>query len=295
MRNESENPDTGWKNEPFFIKELSTTNIMTDLKFKPNGDCIFIHIPKTAGLSINESVLDLEKHFDWYSGVDIKKIDELLKEKKPSISKRLLYAMKKESSIKKFPQHGAVLLGHIHYKSLIDNGKLSQEYFDNSFKFAFVRNPYDRLVSLYKYHKIHDRIKFDETDMYKDFDMFVETLYHEFQEGTVPPVGLYNIKSFDKTSRLYHLQVYGNQYQPMVAWLPKHHASVMICYLETFEQDIDKLLSVMGYEGKRAPVPKINKSKYDDNFMDFYSNRQTIDLVNKLYKDDFETFGYDML
>ena len=261
---------------------------MTDLKFKPNGDCIFIHIPKTAGISIYESVLRLERHFDWYSGVDIKKIQELLKEKKPSISKRLLQEMMNESSIKKFPEHGATLLGHIHYQSLIDNGNLSQEYFDNSFKFAFVRNPYDRLVSLYKYHLIQKRLGLE-------FDDFVETLYQEFQEGNVTPVGLYNIKSFAETSRLYHLQVYGNQYQPMVAWLPTNHSTVMICYLETFEQDIDKLLSVMGYEGKRAPVPKKNKSKYDDNFMDFYSNPRTIDLVNRLYKEDFETFGYDMI
>ena len=258
---------------------------MADLKFKPSGDCIFIHIPKTAGISIYESVLDLERPFDWYSGVDTKQIKLLLKENKPSISKRLLQEMKNESNIKVWPNHGATLLGHIHYKALIDADKMSQEYFDNSFKFAFVRNPYDRLVSLYKYHRIQKLIGLS-------FDEFVETLSQEFQNGKVPPVGLYNIHSFAETSTLYHLQIYGNQYQPMVKWLPE--SSVMICYLESFEQDIDKLLYVMGYEGKRQPVPKKNKSKYDDNFMDFYSNRRTIDLVNKIYKEDFETFGYDM-
>ena len=81
----------------------------------------------------------------------------------------------------------------------------------------------------------------------------------------------------------------------MTHWLPKDNEHVLICYLETFEQEIDKLLSLMGFEGKRTSVPKKNKSRYDDNFMDFYSNRKTIDLVNKLYKEDFEAFGYDML
>lgn len=259
---------------------------MSDLKFKPFGDCIFIHIPKTAGISIYESVLDLERHFDWYSGVDLNKVNELLKQDKPSISKRKLIEMKKENSIKKFPQHGATLLGHIHYKSLIDSGYMSQEYFDNSFKFAFVRNPYDRLVSLYKYHSINKRLKLS-------FDDFVEILYQEFQNDTVPPVGLYNIKSFNRSSPLYHLQIYGNQYQPMVSWLPDH--SVMICYLETFEQDIDKLLYIMGYEGKRDPVPKKNKSANEDNFMTFYTNPKTIHLVNQMYMIDFETFGYDLI
>ena len=275
---------------------------MTDLKFKPNGDCIFIHIPKTAGLSIYNSVLDLDKPFDWYSnGLDHKYLKSLLRNKDElkRIHTRLdkaipvVKSLIDESNIGTWQTKGASMLGHIHYKALIDSGKLSQKYFDYAFKFAFVRNPYDRLVSLYKYHYIQKRIKFDEKDMYKDFDMFVETLSQEFQKGNVPPVGLYNIQPFPETSPLYHLQVYGNQYQPMVNWLPKDH--VMICYLETFEQDIDKLLSVMGFEGKRTPVPKINKSKYDDNFMDFYSNRTTIDLVNNIYKEDFETFGYDML
>lgn len=268
---------------------------MSNLKFKPNGDCIFIHIPKTAGLSIYESVLDLERPFDWYSnGLDHKYLKGLLRNKTEldRIHKRtdkaiaVVNSLLNESKIHTWPTNGASMLGHIHYKSLLDSGKLTQKYFDNAFKFAFVRNPYDRLVSLYKYHWIQSRLGLS-------FDDFVETLSQEFEKGNVPPVGLYNIQPFAETSPLHHLQVYGNQYQPMVNWLPKEH--VMICYLETFEQDIDKLLSLMGFEGKRTPIPKINKAKYDDNFMDFYSNQRTIDLVNKLYKEDFETFGYDMI
>lgn len=267
---------------------------MTDLKFKPNGDCIFIHIPKTAGISIYESVIDLERPFDWYFGLDQKYLKDLLrnKEELKKIDSRLDKAIKivkdmmNESKVNNWPSKGASMLGHIHYKSLIDNGKLTQEYFDKAFKFAFVRNPYDRLVSLYKYHRIEKRLGLT-------FDNFVKTLSQEFQEGNVPAVGLYNIQPFPRHSPLYHLQVYGNQYQPMVAWLPKQH--VLVCYLETFEQDIDKVLNYMGYEGKRQPVPKKNKSKYDDNFMDFYLNRHTIDLVNNIYKEDFETFGYDLL
>jgi hypothetical protein len=267
---------------------------MTDLKFQPKGDCIFIHIPKTAGISIYESVLELERPFDWFFGLDQKYLKDLLRNKEelkrinPRLDKAIAYVkgMMKESNIHNWPTHGVSMLGHIHYKALIDSGKLSQEYFDHSFKFAFVRNPYDRLVSLYKYHMVHKRLGLG-------FDDFVETLSQEFEKGNVPSVGLYNIQPFPGASPLYHLQIYGNQYQPMVAWLPKK--DVLICYLETFEQDIDKLLNMMGFEGKRAPVPKKNKSKYDDNFMDFYSNPRTIDLVNKIYKDDFETFGYDML
>ena len=276
-----------------------TTNT-THLKYKPPGDCIFIHIPKTAGISIYESVLDLERHFDWYSGVDkqevIKQMNKLMKKQmkkqmKNKPSKKALNEMLTQSSIEKtWPGHGAMLLGHISFQSLLDGGHLSQEYFDHAFKFAFVRNPYDRLISLYKYHQI-------ETRLGLNFDAFVLVLSQEFSKGKVPPVGLYNIQSFEKNSKLFDLQVYGNQYNPMVDWIPKEH--VMICYLETFEQDMNKLLYLMGYEGKPITIPKMNESRVKKGteltFSDYYKNRQTIDLVNNIYIRDFDTFGYDMM
>ena len=244
---------------------------MTDLHFKPNGDCVFIHIPKTAGISIYESVLELERPFGWFYGANKKYF------KKP---------MMKELYLKHWPTTGASILGHFHYKSLIDSNKLDKHYFDNSFKFAFVRNPYDRLVSLYKYHRVQKLLGLS-------FDEFVAILAQEFQANRVPPVGLYNIKNFPETSPLHHPTIYGNQYNPMTHWLPKDN--VLICYLETFEQDIDHILSLLGFQGNRQPVPKKNKAKFDDDFTTFYTNKDTIHLVNIIYKDDFQTFGYDMM
>jgi hypothetical protein len=51
----------------------------------------------------------------------------------------------------------------------------------------------------------------------------------------------------------------------------------------------------MGFQGKRESVPKKNKSKYEDNFMDFYKNPNTVALVNEIYKKDFDAFGYDLI
>lgn len=266
-----------------------------DPHYKPKGDCVFIHIPKTAGISIYESVLDLERPFDWFFGLDHKYLNKLLKdpEKLKEINPRIdvakssIKSMLKESSIRTWPLHGTSMLGHIHYNSLLKSKRLDKDYFNNAFKFAFVRNPYDRLVSLYKYHRIQKHFDLD-------FDTFVQTLSQDFKAGRVPPVGLYNIQPFPKTSALHHLSVYGNQYNPMVDWLPPDFKdTVLICYLETFEQDIDKLLNMVGFLGERTAVPKKNKSRYEDNFVDFYKKKETIDLVNEIYQKDFEAFGYD--
>lgn len=292
------------------VRKLSYDYIMTnDLHYKPDGDCLFIHIPKTAGISIYESVLDLERPFDWFYGLDqnylkaltrnllsiLKKPEELKKINTnlglaiKSVKKDLasIKDMMSQSKIHSWPRQGAAILGHFHYQALIDDRKLDKKYFDNAFKFAFVRNPYDRLVSLYKYHRVQKLLRLS-------FDDFVVILSQEFQRGTVPPVGLYNIRPFAETSPLFHLTIYGNQYNPMVNWLPDDK-NVLICYLESFEDDIDKLLSLIGFQGDRAPVPRKNKSRYDDNYLDFYTNRRTIDLVNEIYRDDFIRFGYEML
>jgi hypothetical protein len=267
------------------------------LPYKPSGDCVFIHIPKTAGISIYESVLELERPFDWFFGLNSKYLNQVLKDTKKlkSIHSRIdkakssIRSMLNESNIRPWPLKGSSMLGHIHYQALIKDNKLDKEYFMRSFKFAFVRNPYDRLVSLYKYHRIQKIFDID-------FDSFVQILSQEFDAGRVPPVGLYNIQPFPETSPLHHLAVYGNQYNPMVDWLPEDFQdTVLICYLETFEQDIDKLLNMVGFQGTRNAVPKKNKSKYEDNFIDFYKKQETIALVNKIFKKDFDAFGYDKI
>lgn len=283
--------------------------VKKDLHYKPEGDCVFIHIPKTAGISIYESVLKLNRPFDWFFGLDrhyltnlreklhlilknpeeLRKINPDLKVAAASVKKELssIKDMMEQSKIRRWPKHGAAILGHFHYKSLIDRKMLDKEYFDSSFKFAFVRNPYDRLVSLYKYHRVQKLLGYS-------FDDFVELLAEEFEKGNVPPVGFYNIRCFRETSPLFHISIYGNQYNPMVDWIPSDQ-NVLICYLETFEQDIDRLLSLLGFTGEREKVPRKNKSKYDDNYLDFYTNPKTIQLVNKIYREDFMEFGYDML
>jgi hypothetical protein len=248
-----------------------------DLPYTPNGDSIFIHIPKTAGISIYTSVLKLQRKFGWYSGLSDIQFNQLPNKERSRNNK--------EHYISKFPTSGATHLGHCSFRSLINDNLLDKDYFDNSFKFAFVRNPYDRLVSLYKYHLILERLKLD-------FDSFVSVLFQEFQKNTIPPIGSYNIKTFNADSPLYHISIYGNQYNPMIHWIPEQ--PILICFLETFEQDIDKLLSFIGFQGKRKVIPKSNTSKHD-NFITFYKNRDTIDMVNTIYKDDFNAFGYDML
>lgn len=82
-------------------------------------NAVFIHIPKAAGLYIQESLgLDLYRY--------------------PHRAKR-------------FPQRGMVTFGHLFYRRLVWHGIVSEAFDKSAFKFCFCRNPYDRAVSHYHY------------------------------------------------------------------------------------------------------------------------------------------------
>jgi hypothetical protein len=268
------------KKESFFWRKFTTkklpwtypilssfrlkNDIIQHLNFKPIVNSLFIHIPKTAGMTIYTSVLNLDRSFGWFLGDSTKKGEDV--------------------ELKKMKSSGGVMLGHISYKSALNEKILNQDFFNHSFKFCFVRNPYARLVSLYKYHRIKDHLKLS-------FDDFVELLYQEYIHKKIPPVGLYNIKTFDKQSKLYHKQVYGNQYNQMIDWIPCEIG--YIGRVESFDEDMNHILRVLGYHGPDYISPKINTTKEDD-YIQYYVNKKTKEYASKMYKDDIHRFGYKL-
>jgi hypothetical protein len=98
--------------------------------------CIFVHIPKAAGTSIENMFLkDL--------GLDINNRHSLILGK--SNNKNI----------------GTPRVSHLLAKEYVEHSFISQELFDSYFKFSFTRNPYDRIYSSYKYWKFCDYMSFD--------------------------------------------------------------------------------------------------------------------------------------
>lgn len=87
--------------------------------------CIFVHVPKTAGQSVETAFLH-DQGLDWQAR------DALL--------------LTPNSD----PRRGPPRLAHLTLDEYVTLGHVGDEDFARSFKFAFVRNPWSRAVSFYR-------------------------------------------------------------------------------------------------------------------------------------------------
>jgi hypothetical protein len=192
---------------------------------------IFVHIPKTAGSSIY---------------VVLKIPDE--------------------------PNHRALVSweqitpGYKHLTPIQIQNLIEPEVWNTFYKFTFVRNPYDRIVSDYAYLR--------------------------------PIIGnYYDIKTFDKFVTLIERIVTTNAYTEnhyFDHFRPQSHyfKGVKYNYIGRFENLNADMKQISEEIGAKDTLPWINKSRTADDDYRKYFNDHTRTIVERLYASDLEMFGY---
>ncbi|MDX5385517.1 MAG: sulfotransferase family protein [Marinobacter sp.] len=200
-------------------------------------DAVFIWVPKAAGTSV-------------YNCLDAPKL------------KSLNYVKYR------FPGRGIVTFGHMDYLALVRKGYVSARFDRNSYKFAFVRNPYDRAVSLFSYLKSRGKIPEDQS--------FLDFLRRLIDEG-FEPIGLYNVQGL-------------SQCNPQVRWIENIDMG-FVGKVESLEQDFSVVCRALRME--HVDLPRLNESSRDtyENYMCVESRQ----IIEHLYREDFEAFGYERL
>ena len=199
---------------------------------------VFIHIPKTAGQSIELAFLQ-DLGLTWRTRAPL-----------------LLRANED-------PLLGPPRLAHLDYKAYTNYHYLSQEILDQYFTFSFVRNPYTRAISLYKYTSGQD----------KSFNEFICTDF----------LSLYQKKNWF--------------FQSQSSFICDDSGIPMIDFVGRFEAlDIDFKMVAKRTKLKSNELPKRNISKQKNqghrlsktaikNF-----TQESLEIINAAYADDFKYF-----
>jgi hypothetical protein len=244
-------------------------------------DALFIWIPKSAGTSVFTALSEL--------------------------------GMRKFKSIDKtrhlFTGHGMATFSHLSVPMLVRAGAVDAAYVSRAFKFAFVRNPYDRCASLYRYYIKMGRIPADT-----GFPAFLTQLEEEFRHkerphpapeamsaklryygeefhhgrGEVWPVGLYNSLEW-------------SQCRPQCDWLDGFAPGndILVGRVETLDADFKTVLDRLHamapqLDFSKLKVPRMNTTEKagDSGKAGFFADPAHRRIVEFIHAADFERFGY---
>lgn len=223
--------------------------------------CVFIHIPKNAGQSIETVFLRLV-NLTWAARAPL-----------------LLRANAD-------PEAGPPRLAHLKAHEYVKCGHLVQEQFSRYFKFAFVRNPWDRMVSIYKYFGLRKGVSFKEflmgefqCDIWKNRHWFVGP-----QIGFIcgPGGGLMVdfLGRFEKLHADFQMVCKRLGLPPLK--LPHVNKSKGLKFGTALKRELQKRIGLFG--GLQQPR---SYRSYED-----YYDEESKDFVAQLYASDIERFSY---
>ena len=140
--------------------------------------------------------------------------------------------------------------------------ELGRKQFDSYFKFGFVRNPWDRVVSLYLRKEglqMRDKMTFDE---------FVSWIQYS-------------------SSTCIHPVPHVNQ----LDWLVDPHGNVLVDFIGKFETLQDNWMVIAKKLGIKQHLPHKNKNPRKKYYTEYYS-RKTRTIIEDKFRRDIEFFGY---
>ena len=219
-------------------------------------NCLYVHVPKTAGQSIEQFFMGL-LNLDWDQD-------------------REALCLQGNND----PTCGTEKLAHLSASEYVDCGYLSEEEFAGLFKFSFVRNPWSRILSEYRYRNYFHHLSF-----------------RDFVLNKLPKPG------WDDKYR--HVM-------PQYDMLHNPQGDLLVDFVgrfETLQQDFDRVCEQLGIA--ESSLPHRNKSDKKSrglkrkikNYLymngenrhqgmaDFY-DADTRAAVAEYYAKDIEAFGY---
>jgi hypothetical protein len=206
---------------------------------------LFVHIAKTGGTSVRSALQPLRWRDPWYYPM-------FLCSRFSHLSGHRIGT--------KFPRHSRIVAA----KEL-----LPEAFFDNLFKFAIVRNPWDLQVS--SFHHIRRERPHLITHI-EDFDHFIR--------WKLDPQRPYQ----------YHVDT---SIQSQLDYLIDLQGKILVDFIGHYEnlaEDFESITSQLKIDGISLPHKRQAKDRSKD-YRDYYTD-DLAELVGNYFKRDIEAFGY---
>lgn len=200
---------------------------------------IFIHIPKTAGVSLVHAVLTEVLGYETSGRI---------KDLPRGITNRFVLGERQKH--KKANQYVP--------------RDITKARWNEYYKFAFVRNPWDKVVSEYHWRKTQ------KDPGPEEFDVFV--------------------KHCENRVRGSRRGIYWIHAQPQISFVTNKRGDVIVDDIFKFEE-LDKAVESINEQlNISLKLKKHNTSKHN-NYREYY-NEETRKMIHNLYREDIETFRY---
>lgn len=203
--------------------------------------CIFIHIPKCGGTSIENII--------W-----------------PNLEDRSEENLWMGFVSKYHNKYQTGGLQHLLAVQVME--EVGMDIFNSFYKFAIVRNPWDRIVSQFAYMQVRpdlmDFLGMSPDTEFKSYLDLIQTKQHvQWMQQTHFILDRNRKLLVDKVGRM-----------------------------ETFQSDSTEILNKVGFANDQFEIKHTNKSKRKE--IDFYySDAESVQMVRDIYADDIEFFGYE--
>lgn len=215
--------------------------------------CIFIHIPKCAGTSIEAALGHLDGHVG-RGGQDHRSIRRI---EAPFLQPEILSG--RENAMEALRRVRHRYRAHLNFRNKIT---VTRQQYETYFKFTIVRNPWTRAYSWYRNVIKNDVLK---RELNIDGDI---------------PFNLF-LKKFAGKGML----------RPQTYWLKNFKGAFPLDYVGRFENLSDDFrICCANMNVEPIDLPHRNNSRIA-NFDDAYDG-ESIDLVASVYKEEIELFGY---
>ena len=156
-----------------------------------------------------------------------------------------------------------------HYTAMELRSIFGAEAFANMFKFCFVRNPWDKVVSEFRF-----RIWTYQNELTPD------TSFAEWVK-----------LAYVNKDPMYH--DWPKMFLPQLEWLTDEKGQIAVDFVGRFENvqnDFDRICDAIKID--RQSLSHENRSREPDSYRSYY-DRETKAIVEKLFKVDIEYFGYE--